>query len=501
MAYPTAIPVASLKHKSKFYKPSAIAMADDFYTGGDQFNANKHLYLDCTDYEKSGLPGGNTARANKVSAAVYEDVLAGLVDFIVAATTQSKPVILATGPAEKTKYYNDLNDDTGRGQDLNTVCQTNLLKRILHQRAYYGIGFPDNSEIVYTDLQSQKADGALDAAMLHIDAITVDDWQYDEDGQLEFVRTHNCYDRRSEQWLPPDIHVYCWSFFTKDAVYEYEISTPIVDGRPKMLEKDAVATLVNTTIHSLQSVPLVPVNLPVEIIEKLVYLAKLLFNRTVSLEHALNKSAYAMPVFYTEKDIKTVILSETSALKLNPTDKADFLKPPVEHFAALAADCERIERQFYQAIQAAALQIRSEQNTSRLSGKARLLEHGSLAVVLGALGGAERDAIETWLDLVRVMRQDDDVTITVSGLDKFDAMSINVLIDLVSKFIALPQASPTAKKFAVGSVANALTVEAPPEIRELVANENLKDNAPLPMAPIRTTPDIVATGIPVTKTE
>lgn len=462
MDYPANLLVKILQSTSKAY--SDTSKVDDFYDAGENFPAQK--YLRTRDLEKSGKPMGHAMRCARVQASVLEPIMSGVVDFLTGATVKSKLSILAD--SDGTGYYSELNDDVGATQrDL-------LVKGILHKQSFIAINFDDADDVEVSNLSDQKALGLLDASLSVIPASVVIDWQADDDGTLAYAKTYTVSDERSDPeaiWMPPDIQVHRFTFFTPEDVATYEASTPIKDGTATPLSPSATAKLVSSTTHSLGACPLVRFSPSSQIVDRLLPIADAHFQRTSSLTYALDTSAWSLPVISTDKPINEVMASEANALVLEKGGTVSSMGPNQEqNFTALASDADRLEMQLFKVIQAASLNsYQSGQNTSRLSGTARKHEASYLEILLASYADDLERAYRKAIELI-VEARGDAVIITYSGADDFSIDSLTSQIDYVQKLLGLA-VSASAKKFALTDLSAKVVSSAPSAIRQAVAQE------------------------------
>src|SRR5579862_949938 len=287
------------------YRPDLLEQYQDIYEGGDRFEKHKTKYLRARAFEQG--PGAKAFRQQRLNSASYTNYSAQLIDWLVAATLQSQPQILAKGPPDKVTYYHSLNDNVdGTGKDLLSLCRSRLEQMMVHRRAYFCIDFPEASE-EYPDLASQRKAGALDANICGLGAAEVEDWECDREGNLLWIRTHTTEPVRLKTWGPVAFERNTWSFITNEAIYEYEATRTIEDARKGIWQKDAVAKLKSETAHSLGALPIIacPLDSCFWVMQRLYPLAVSIFNREASLDFALDTSALALPILNSDQDVKS----------------------------------------------------------------------------------------------------------------------------------------------------------------------------------------------------
>jgi len=486
-SYPDFIPINVLKKKHKEFKDTS--KVDDFYEAGEDFPAGK--YLRYRDLEGSSKPIGPKLRKARVAAATLEPVLSGVVDFLTGATIKSKLNILAA--EDSTSYYHELNEYIGKTQ------RELLRKGILHNRSYILISFP-NGSINNVTLDQQKKAKELNAELTVIPANTVIDWR-ECNGVLDFAKTYSICSERSNPdniWEEPDIEVHEWTFFTENEIATYKAETPIVDGVAKAFDDEATAELIDDVVpHSLGACPMVLFSPSSKIINRVLPIADAHFNRTSSLTFSLDNSAWSMPVItkgLNQTNLDEMLCNEMVGLVLENGGSVSSYGPnSSQNFTALADNAEYLAMQLFKVIQAASLNsYQTGQNTSRLSAAARRHEASYMEILLASYGDDLEETYRKVVSLITKARQD-EIEITYSGADDYNAESLAQSVDFVAKLLDLDIPN-SAKKYALSDIANKVVSAAPANIR----NEVAKESANIDLESVDTTIEIngaVAQGI------
>lgn len=550
--FPPAIPFGDLMKPHADYKPEKIRKHCDLYEGGDAFQANIENYLVKRQIEEtagtvyatrdplsaSGEQGqnfateGNTGGASQWEArkkrAWYKPIVAGIIDFIGAAMFQSEPAIIAaSGTTAKpslvekvmaglrsifgrstgapTDYWNNLNRDAdGTGTDLSAILREAALETMLHRRAYLGIRFPEKIDRNGATLAQQEAAGEFNAQIFLLRARDVDDWEFDERGNLKMVRIHRVTEGRSVPYKQPDLEVHIWTYVTARGLYVYRRSWAKADVNQRPKDSDLIAMDAGgPQAHELGTLPVVPIIIPkgLWVMERLAATVIELFNRQASLTWFLDMMAFAMLVFYTAKDLSQIVVKDLSAIQLQPNDKCEVKAPDAAIATQLLADSDRLKEEMFLELQAMVLIAAAKDEQGRQSGVAKQRDFGSLSTLLGALAAPLRDALERVVRSIETLRKkkglDQGLVLAVQGLDKFDVQHLEQKLKNAASFLSLEGAPEAAKDWTVLDVALAITANAPPEIREKVVQQMLNKPAapelPAP-APGVAPPELVSTG-------
>ncbi|HEY3322081.1 MAG TPA: hypothetical protein VGP72_16560 [Planctomycetota bacterium] len=459
------------------YRRDLIEKHTDFYEGGDRFERNKDKYLRKREIEYSSLPIGKVIRRTRLETASYTPHVAGMIDWLVSACMQSEPAILADvvdkehkTPQQESKiaFYHSLNVDCdGCGNDLVSVVRSRLLEAMVHHRSYFLINWPASDGMEYTDIGAQRDAGQLGACICKLNAIDVDDWDKEGD-EYTMIRTHHVELARATRWGPRNIERHTWTYFTEDAIYEYQAEK--LAG--KEWEKGAVARLMRT--QEIAAFPITRICIPkgMWVMNRLFPTAYSLFNRESSLDYALDTSAFALPVVMSKKSLGGVVANELAILQLDVGDDYKWATPPSGHFEALDKSSDTKKDDLASAIQAIALQSK-DASAGRQSGAAKRFDNGMISTLLSSYAGALRDALERTLAKIQTARGDDDIILTITGLDKFDVQALELMLKEYQIFSGV-KASETAKRYAAQKVALAVCADAPAPTKEEIRVESDK---------------------------
>ncbi len=527
--FPPQISYGDLKATHPEYDLTKIEKHNDLYEGGDSFRSHIDRYLlklqdemyskdeiasmyfagfnpKAESHDQPGEWQNKVQQFNGAMASVgkqlkarqarawYPPIVAGLLDFIVAAIFQNPPAIVpGDASAKETSDQVELIGDTvttdtdaspqdywhainlnvdGNGTSLWELLRNTLLEILLHRRAYLSTLFDPLAE---TDgFEAMKAAGGLDARIYLLRAIDVDDW-CDDAGALVWIRTHRCSYERSSPEKQPDLERHCWTYITADASYEYEIKFPkgkypddgvmVGSYSESGAAQDAIVQAYSTGF------PVVKVPCDVGVMDRLADIVLGLFNRQASLTWHLDKAAFSLLVLATKRALATVVDSTLGAVRMDPGDDAKFVSPDMAISDALLKDIERWKDELHSAMQAMVLQAASKDSGDRASGVAKQRDFGALATLLTPLAMGLKQSLGTTVRNIRKVRKDDNVMLTIQGLDKFDVQSIEIKLANVEKFTALNGAPETGKRFALADATLAMMANAPTKAREKALEE------------------------------
>lgn len=526
LEFPSSIPLKDLLAQHSEYNPidpntkiGLLQKHEDLYEGGRKFRQHIKNYLVKRSFETSGGQASNNPNVNpkaeniqqnnklagggggsgegcydqRVKRAWYTPLVAGIIDFMVSAVFQNPPAIVAAAPAADGKrslfdslkskltswifgvaspstesaYWHQLNRNAdGKGRDLAALLRAGLLEVMLHKRAYLMPTFPESDAAT---VQQQREQGGLDAKICLLRAADVDDWQYDDDGNLVWIRVHRCELRRSTSYGQPDTELHRWTYITAAAVYRYQIEWKTGD-QPK---DETLVPCIALRFHDTGRLPVVPIRIPegLWVMDRLSDTALSLFNRQSAATWTLDQMAFCLLVVASRKQMSDIIARDITGLHLDPTETATFTAPPAAIFDAQQKDIDRLKEDLFLAIQAMVLVAAAKDEQGRQSGVAKQRDFGTLTTLLEAFAGPVRDAIEEVVEMIRQERGDEGLVLAVQGLDKFDVQSLELKLKNAASFLAIQDIPEAAKTWTILDTSLAMTSNAPAEVREAVVQE------------------------------
>src|SRR6185312_6560802 len=355
------IPIKQLEQTNALYDPivgegpagplRALETYADFYRGGRSFELNKNRYLRSRPIETVGV--NNNYRKNRLAAAYYTPHAGGIGANLCGTALQFPPTFqVRIGDGEKpdarADYYHGLNVNLdGRGNNPRSVTWTLLESIIKHRRAYIVVNFPNDADGTPSE----------DATFSPLSAKEVDDWQTDENGRYDWVRTH-CVDLvRSTQFGPQDTERHTWTFYTDTATTEYIAERPIGATSFPSDAGEPVATGQPPVPHGLGEVPVYPIDVEDDfwVMDRLYSTANAYFNREASRSFAIDSGALSLPVVKTDKDVSSIAMAQGFCIKLGVGDDFKYASPDAGIYGAVKDDCEYLLNNLYSALNQMAL--------------------------------------------------------------------------------------------------------------------------------------------------
>lgn len=368
---PPKIKVKDLLATNVEYRPAMLRKLSALYSGGPAFRELINEFLvrrahECgTDYPITG--GNNSAHYEERKArSPYVPRIAGLIDFFVSSVFPSDPTITAEG-GEGADYWTALNSNfDGLGRTFGTVCRDSLRETLKFKRAYLQPIFPAK-EARPGDVKS------YDCFFRPVEAAVVDDWQFADDGELRWVRTHTNAPMRDEKkpYLQPAEVKHFWTFYDSDSVVCYSATRK---ATAKNFPADAEAAQ-ETETHEFGFLPFFDFrcNDNQWVLGRCAEIIVELFNRESDLSSLISKMAWALIVLsLSDTKIQDLTLPDLGAFRIRPGEGINFISPDANLTDPQFKDVERLKDSLAEVVQTLALNAVSSNVQRPVAAKTEL---------------------------------------------------------------------------------------------------------------------------------
>jgi len=422
---PDSIDVKDLENRCSKYYADKMQRYDALYEGGEKFDELKRQFLPKRPIEKASnaVGGANAHYESRLDSAFYTNYAGGTIDWFSAKVVQNNPRIKVNGGVteESRKYWESLNTNAdGLGNPLITLCRWAAREVIVNLRSYLSVNFKSKTD----------KDGRISL----FDAVTVDDWDEDAEGTLQWIRRHTSEDVRSESapWEEPEMEAHYWTFYDDKQIVVYKAEKKKID-----IEWPAgtVATKQDTVEHEFGDVVFdVRSDRSLWIMDRIEQPIVKLFRREASLNWYLDSLCYQMPVLNlnnTEK-FKSLPVTPLGALVLEENEKASFLTPSPGGFEPNFKAVEQAKTSLYESIQILAKEAASIPQAGRLSGEAVEAMQKPMEVLIGAYAWPIEDALVRLIEGLKKHRNESSADIVVEGFGrvKIDESELAEIMDV-----------------------------------------------------------------------
>jgi len=420
MILPPTIPIDDLKAHHGDYDPEKLQVYQALYEGGSSMEGVKEILLPQREVEKQVGPNGATgmqAYKERINRAPYTRRIAGFIDWMLAAMFAEVPHLEFDGLSEESQeYYLGLEENCdGKRTPMVQMMRDAALEGMVHQRSYLGVMFPKTS-VKLTDATSMVG------LMRLFRAKEVEDWEYDSDGTLHWLRWHGAEFLRDPKaaWKIPEKLRHVWAFISKDgtAMYEAEAKWPgnTFEGEEKDGKK--VAKRFSETMY-VGGLPIFEVRYRTGqwIMETCYDIVRAIFARDASIEHLGDKFAFQILLLSLRRaTVKNVYLPDLGALMLQEGESASFIAPQ-QILDPLFKSADKLRRDLMDSIQASAQNAASIPQAGRLSGEAVSQMRQPLEVLLQSFAQPVIDAFQCAIDRLALLRKDPVGSVKIVGLN------------------------------------------------------------------------------------
>jgi hypothetical protein len=429
----------------------------DLYAGGEQmrFNAQHHLI------RRQREPAD--VYAERLSRVFYENYIGSIVDWYAATLFREEPTLIFQGRNEAAKsFYSELVGDVDRkGSGMADFWRRQFVEALVSGVSYVLVDFPRTAG----KAESRAEEDAMGASRAYLVDYTAEDlinWSLDERGNYEWVviRTKTVRKDRVEDadWRTETR----WAYYDTRNFRIYQKN----DGEAKV-------ELVDSGTHALAKLGRVPI-FPLVISEGLWLLnrAGLLqlehFNKSNALGWALTMGLFAMPVVYSEREWSQMV-GESYYIQLAPGDKFGWTEPEGKVYQIAADNLTSLQEEIYRVCylpQAGG----SLDKAAVQSGVSKQLDFSITQEVLSAYGDAVKGQMRRVLKAIEAARED-EIEISVGGLDDFDISEISTELSDAQQLLALGVDSPTLKKEIFKKLALKFVSDARQDVKDRIVEE------------------------------
>ncbi len=480
----------------------------DFFEGGECFRKNIKHYLKMRAFEAgqadaAGMGGSSLSQffKQRVAAASYINIVGPLIGWLIGCVLSSEPRInartlyLAEDMPDKDdsqeildakkarrdlvdqknlkriQYYQGLNKNAdGRGNTLTDVCRLRLTDGMVYGRCYFSAVYPEDV----------PAGESLDA---HIDGLSpwdVIDWDFDKkSGKLNWVKTHCVeYGRPDNDPLGP-VCFECnyWTFISADRVICYEARRSLQEAAENTWPEGdkQTANLVEDKPHQTgQPVVDLCVNPDFHVMSRLWDTAWSLFNREAALSFSLDCQAIALPTIKSNRENSEIgtnfVMSELALVHIKQDETLEFVTPSGTHFDASAKHVDTLKNDMYAQIMAMSAQSSQVPSAGRLSAASKKVDVEMLSAFLSVFASMGKTGLYKVVRNIQHVKGDDDLCITIDGLDRFTIQDVELLLKKIKEMCELP-GSATAKRRALAKLNKAVNSDADIDTLNVIDSE------------------------------
>lgn len=410
------------------------------YRGGKYFRARVHRFLPQNPQEPSPV---YTTRQKEAS---FRSYVGTIVDYFTALLFAS-PILykaeLAGSEVDNPEWFDRfLEDCDGNGSDLVDFLRLRTADAMVKRRGWWMLDFPDNYGTAQSKADAEK-DGSVWIALRGLQAEQVLDCGRDRRGRLLWAIVHQveCPRETPDDGRDEDVHT--WHVLDRERVRIFEART----DKGSRLDEQKDATLVSEITHGLGDVPLVELD-----VQDGLWVANRLYDAQVEhfrlssgLSWNIKRTCYAMPVFRIEDPEQFSRVQKMGAgyyLMLGKDEDMDWKGPPSAHLSVTREEIRSQKDEIFRLVTQMSLGVENNAASVGRSAESKVVDAEAIQVVLRSYGALVRDAVKKTLNLIGRARGE-EFAWTVEGLDKFDTVPAETLVELLREAIDIGIPSKT----------------------------------------------------------
>ena len=411
------------------------AMYRDLYVGGQQFKVRAINYLMRRQKEPLEVYSERLARA------FYENYVGSIIDWYSSTLFHREPSLHYEGGLESgRKFLSELQDNCDRrGTTLSAFFQESFRNSLVVGRSLILIDFPRAVEAP-SNRAEEEASGLSRAFLVSYQAEDLINWSKDERGSYEWAVLRTKVEKQLDVNSPDRVTETIWRYYDRTC---YRLYRRVEGG-----QQSNVVEFLGEGLHALANQNRVPIfeletNDSYWLMNKAAHLQLEHFNKSNALGWAITMGLFAMPVIYSDREWNQIV-GESYFIQLAPGDRFGWAEPDGKVHQIAAANLQTLKEEIYRVCYLS--QAAGEDSAGRAqSALSKQLDFQLTQEVLRAYGVWVKSVMRRVLEAIVAARQD-DIQVSISGLDELDISDFTSELEQASNLLALGIQSATFKK-------------------------------------------------------
>ena len=439
----------------------------DLYTGGAQFKGQAANYLIQRNREPMGV------YQERLNRAFYENYIGSIVDWYAATLFRREPVISIEGDNETgRKFFSSFVEDCDRkGSNLSDFFRKQMLEALICGSSYTLVDFPRQ----HGKLRNRAEEEALGAANAYLVSYATDEiinWSTDERGEFDWVVIRTSQLRRQRLEDPEPLLETNWHYYDRQNFRSYrQLSKPGMFGTAQEV---VPIELVDQGLHGLARLNRVPI-FEIKLTDGMWLMNKAAdvqlehFNKSNALSWALTMGLFAMPVVYSDKEWNQIV-GDSYYIQMGPDDKFGWAEPEGHVYEIAARNLDRLKDEIYRVCYLLAQAGHTSADGRQVSGLSKQRDFAITQEVLRGFGDTVKDVMRRVLLAVERARED-ELSISVSGLDEFDIGDFSTEIEDARKLLDMGVGSSTLRRQIYKKLAFKYLCDERQELKDTISRE------------------------------
>jgi len=434
-------------------------MYRDLYAGGHEFKLRAAEYLLRRQKEPLDVYGERLHRV------FYENYIGSIVDWYVSTLFRREPTVHVEGLEAGRKFFADFLEDCDcRGTKLSNFFRQLLTQALISGAGHILLDFPRASKIPQNRAE-EDLEGISRAFLVPFAAEDLINWSCNERGEYEWVVLRRKTQRQPSIDSADIVEETFWYYYDKHSFRTYRR----IEGGDQPNDIELVAQ-GSHGLARIGRVPLITLRLTdgLWLMNKAANLQLEHFNKSNALGWAITMGLFAMPVIYSDREWSQIV-GESYFIQLGPGDRFGWTEPDGKVYQIAAENLESLKEEIYRVCylsQASGEMIAGHAQ----SAQSKQMDFAITQEVLRGYGALVKEAMGAVVLAISDARQD-DVTVSVSGLDELDISDFGMELQQASALLQIGIDSPTLKKQVFERLAFKYLSDARQETKDQVASE------------------------------
>jgi hypothetical protein len=409
----------------------------------------------------------------RLNRAFYENYIGSIVDWYAATLFRREPVISIEGDNETgRKFFSSFVEDCDRkGSNLSDFFRKQMLEALICGSSYTLVDFPRQ----HGKLRNRAEEEALGAANAYLVSYATDEiinWSTDERGEFDWVVIRTSQLRRQRLEDPEPLLETNWHYYDRQNFRSYrQLSKPGMFGTAQEV---VPIELVDQGLHGLARLNRVPI-FEIKLSDGMWLMNKAAdvqlehFNKSNALSWALTMGLFAMPVVYSDKEWNQIV-GDSYYIQMGPDDKFGWAEPEGHVYEIAARNLDRLKDEIYRVCYLLAQAGHTSADGRQVSGLSKQRDFAITQEVLRGFGDTVKDVMRRVLLAVERARED-ELSISVSGLDEFDIGDFSTEIEDARKLLDMGVGSSTLRRQIYKKLAFKYLCDERQELKDTISRE------------------------------
>jgi hypothetical protein len=434
---------SALNRQHAELRPKELQTWRDLFEGGHGMRERIARYLPQHEVE----PGEVYKR--RCATAHYVNYLAPLVNLFASWLFTCEPELKPAGGVEAPPVYAEVEGDAdGLGTDFDVFLRGRLADAMVDRTAYWQVVFPEPDAAPQT-LGEYEGAGLGRPTLRPMPRASVVHWRRDDKGELLWLveHTHAC---ELIDWTDTDETVTeTWTLWSADGQHR-RWQAVYAKGATRTADEDVQE--VTPPYDPTGTLPIVELRLPPELhlVGQLASGQLEIFRKRCALSWGMDRTCYAMPVFFTADSKPIPTMGAGYYLQLGKDDRVEWPAPSSVPFDVIKGYVDTLKDELHRVATAMKQGVDNSAASMGRSGESKNADASDTEKVLRALGKLVELAAEKTFDLIAIGRGDvqDGVMLswTAGGMDVYDEDDLAALLENVVAAQALKIPSATLER-------------------------------------------------------